>query len=302
MRKLILSLMLVVAAALADPTSASAELARNVVAYLDFFARWDTPEDDRAAETFHRLMVQAPDFATFDRLAPQGSVERARFERHLASIDEGARLVRQDGMSRDLFLEGWYAMPAAWDRARPIIFGLRAQRHDPGLFANIEWLAPKAMAYWKIQETNPPLRRPIEVQTPTADDRAIFTAFQRIWSTPRDAEAQAFWEQLVARPRSFGDFQRFAPKGTAQFTHFDRLMCAYDQAGALMKFGLLHPALFFGTWRSPEDIWRDGGPWVRGLRAGPPKNNSYDNVDWLVTYERHWRSAHPNVPAKVSWR
>jgi hypothetical protein len=299
--KLILALMLV-ATAVFGPTAATAGPASNVVAFLGFFARWDTPEDDRAAEAFYQLMVKAPDFATFDRLAPQGSVERARFERHLASIDDGARLVRQGRMFEDLFLEGWYAMPAAWDRARPIVTGLRAQRHDPGLFANVEWLAPKAEAYWKNQGANPPARRPIEGRTPTADDRAIFAAFQRIWSTPRDTEAQAFWEELVARPRSFDNFQRFAPKGTVKFTHFDRLMCAYDQAGALMKFGLLHPALFFGAWRSPGDIWRAGGPWVSGLRAGPPKNNTYDNVDWLVAYERHWRPAHPNVPLKVSWR
>ena len=94
--------------------SAASPAASPILVYLQFFHRWDTPIDDHAAELFSRIVKPAPNWVEFQRLVPAGGERRALFERHLASFEEAAELIRAEKMSEDLFFDAWYSMPASW--------------------------------------------------------------------------------------------------------------------------------------------------------------------------------------------
>lgn len=264
-------------------------LSEQTVAYLEFFRRWDTPLDDRATVFFSGIVRRSLDFETFQTLAPVGSEERALFTRHLASFEEAATLIRAGRMREDLFFDAWYAMPAAWNKAKPYVLGMRAEGHAPLLYEAFEWLARRAEQFWAEREKNPPTWQPVSDQETSIEERAIFAAFQEIWATPRDAVGRAFFAELTQRAPDFETFLQIVPPGSEEFIKFDRVLCAYDQAGTLIKNGILHPALFFAAWRSPGEVWAAAGPWVKGLRQSRNVPHLYDNVDWLVAYEAQWR-------------
>ena len=271
--------------------SVAASAANPVVGYLQFFRRWDTPADDHAAELFSRIVKPAPTWAEVQRLVPRGSETRALFERHLASFEEAADLIRTGRMSEDLFFDAWYAMPGAWTRAQPYVIGMRIDSGNPRLYQGFEWLASHAEAFWAARDKHPPHWHPIVDRAPTVDDVAIYESFALIWATPRDDVGREFFAALEKRAPTPAEFVALVPAGSEEYTKFDRVMCAYDQAGALMKNGILHPALFFRAWRSPREIWVSAGSWVQALRAS--KENTaqlYDNVEWLVSFEREWRA------------
>jgi hypothetical protein len=132
---------------------------------------------------------------------------------------------------------------------------MRKESGDSQLYLRIQWVADRAAQYWSEREKSPPNWKAIDYPVPTQVDRAIFAAFQRIWSTPRDEIGRAFFNELQSRASSYASFAQIVQPGTAEYIKFDRTMCAYDQAGALMKNGILHPGLFFNQWRSPGEIW-----------------------------------------------
>ena len=82
-------------------TSSSAQ----TIACLEFFERWETPLDEEAARFYQRVRREAPDFTTFQRLAPAGSAERALFERFLGSFEEAGQLIHSGQMRADLFFD-----------------------------------------------------------------------------------------------------------------------------------------------------------------------------------------------------
>jgi len=263
------------------------------VGYLDFFHRWDTPLDDDASRMFSRLVRQSPDFETFRSLAPAGSEARALFARHLASFEDAADLIQDGRMREDLFFDAWNAMPQTWLRSRPFVLGMRNEIGNLTLYQRTEWVASRAEQYWSAREKSPPKWKPIDYVDPTPADRAIFAAFQQIWSTPRDEVGRAFFIELQGRATDFESFAQIVQPGSVEYIMFDRTMCAYDQAGALMKNGILHPALFFNQWRSPNDVWRHAEAWVKGLRRTRNSPHICENVDWLVEYELGWRARLP---------
>ena len=264
---------------LADPT----------VGYLEFFHRWDTPLDDEASRMFSNLVRQSADFETFQTAAPAGSEARALFDRHLASFEEAADLIRSGRMREDLFFDAWYAMPQTWLRARPYVLGMRKESDDSRMYVRTEWVANRAEQYWSNRDKNPPTWKTIDHPVPTQADQAIFAAFQRIWSTPRDEVGRAFFNELQSRASSYASFAQIVQPGSAEYIKFDRTMCAYDQAGTLMKNGILHPKLFFHQWRSPDEIWQYAEAWVKGLRQARNSPHLWENVDWLAEYETEWR-------------
>jgi hypothetical protein len=277
-----------------------AQAANPVVGYLQFFHRWDTPADDHAAELFGRVVKPAPTFAEFQRLVPIGTESRALFERHLAAFEEAAGLIRSGKMSEDLFFDAWYAMPGSWTRAKPYVLGMRKESGNPALYQGFEWLASRAEAFWTAREKNPPQWHPLTQKAPTADDEAIYQSFFLIWATPRDAIGRDFVAALEKRAPSAEEFLALVPPGSEEYTKFDRIMCAYDQAGALIKNGILHPALFFRTWRSPTDLWKSAGPWIQALRVARRSEHLYDNIDWLVGFERQWRIDEKKEPNQTA--
>ena len=274
-----------------DQPDPSAALANPTARYLEFFHRWDTPLDDSATRAFSRVVRQATDFKAFTAVAPRGSEERRLFERHLAPFEEAAPLIRSGQMNEDLFFDAWYDTPSSWKRARPYVLGMREEAGDLQLYRGFEWLAQHADEFWARRESHPPHWQPIGYPVPTASDQAVYAAFNAIWSTPRDALAREFVSALKVRAKTFDDFSRIVTPGSEEYIKFDRVLCAYDQAGALVKNGLLHPRLFFDAWQSPTELWESAQPWVKGLRASGKSPHAYDNVDWLVSYESEWRGS-----------
>ncbi|MGB8648607.1 MAG: DUF4760 domain-containing protein [Anaerolineae bacterium] len=265
--------------------SSNLKLSGDIVAYLEFYKRWETPLDDEAARCFSRVVRNARDFDEFCRLAPAGSDERRLFERHVDSFEEAAPLIRQGQMREDLFFDAWYAMPQSWDRAQPFVLGMRIEANNLRLYEGFEWLAGRAEQFWANRASTPPHWRPIEGRAPTDSDEAVWAAFNEIWSTPRDAEGWALIRELEKRAPDGKTFMQIVPPGSPEYIKFDRVFCAYDQAGTLVKNGILHPALFFSRWESPRRIWAYAEPWIKSLREHAQNPHVYENVDWLVQYE-----------------
>jgi hypothetical protein len=71
----------------------------------------------------------------------------------------------------------------------------------------------------------------------------------------------------------------------------DRVFCGFEQAGVLMRNGLLHPALYFEGWAPPESVWKMAEPVVDGLRVRNP--HAYRNFEWLAGRAEEWRASHP---------
>ena len=264
-------------------------LSSQTIACLQFFNRWETPLDQQAHKAYGRLRKAAPDFESFQRLAPPGSEDRRLFERHLASFDNAGQLIRAGQMREDLFFDSWYELPRAWLVAQPYVLGLRAEQNEPQLYEDFEWLGQRAEQFWRERDQHPPEWRPIGGRAPTADDRAVFAAFDR--TTPRDAAAWALLAELARQAPSYEAFEQLVPADSPQFVTFDWLLCAYDRAGVLTKSGVLHPALLFASWRSPAEVWGMTQTWVRGLQRARGSPHVYENVEWLAEFEGRWRAA-----------
>jgi hypothetical protein len=131
---------------------------------------------------------------------------------------------------------------------------------------------------------------------PTHADGMLFMEYYKLWDTPFDNEAWNTVRRLKADGAfdSYQAFRQVVPEGDAQFGHVDRVFCAFEQAGVLMRNGLLHPALYFEGWAPPEAVWTLAEPVVTGLReAGSPE--AYKNFEWLAQQARDWRaSSHAN--------
>ncbi|MDQ6694811.1 MAG: hypothetical protein M3014_10410, partial [Chloroflexota bacterium] len=136
----------------------------------------------------------------------------------------------------------------------------------PHLYEGFEWLAEHATRFWAGREANPPKWQPIKNHEPTTGDRDVYDAFNQIWSGPRDKAGWEFVEELAKRAHDFEIFSEIVQRGSEEYIKFDRVFCAYDQAGTLIKNGVLHPAIFFGSWRSPGAIWAFSEVWIKGLR------------------------------------
>jgi hypothetical protein len=267
----------------------STSLSAQTIACLAFFERWETPLDQEAAECYLRVRHEAPDFATFQHLAPAGSAERTLFERFLASFEEAGQLIRAGQMRADLFFDSWYQLPAVWHRVQRYVQGLRAEQSNPHLYESFEWLATRAAQFWEEREQTPPQWHPITTPEPTTDDQAIFAAFNQHSFPAPDQPGWTLFAQLQQKGPNYEAFAQLVPLHSPAFVTFDWLMCAYDRAGVLTKNGIIHPALLFATWRSPAEVWQAAEGWVKGLQHALKSPQLWENAEWLATFENEWR-------------
>ena len=286
---------------MSDPTSNTssaplASLPAQTIACLEFFERWETPLDEQAAKAYRRIQHEAPDFATFQLLAPAGSSERALFERFLGSFEEAGHLIRTGQMRADLFFDSWYDLAAAWRHTQPHVLGLRAEQNNLHLYEHFEWLAIRSEQFWEEQKHNPPHWSPITYPEPTADDQAIFAAFNQHTFPAPDKPGWALFAQLQQQAPTYEAFLQLVPLHSPTFVTFDWLLCAYDRAGVLIKNGIIHPALLFKAWRSPEEIWQAAEVWVKGLQREVNSPHLFENAEWLAVFEREWRSRQTDGP------
>jgi hypothetical protein len=257
----------------------------QTLAYLRFFRTWDDELGDEAARTFSRLRREAAGPDAFAQAAAAGSRERELVERHLAPFTADAGLIAAGQMHAGMFFDGWYEVTNSWRTASPWIPVLRADRGDPTYGAEVERLA---RAYERFREAATPEEQttPLDDEVVAPLDAAIFEEFDALWHGSRDAEAWTFFDDLTRVPRDYAGFRGAVPRGSIEWTRFDRIMCAYDQAGNLMKRGLLHPMPFFERWRSPGSFWERVSRWVFVLRAEIQSTHLYEGLDWLADFER----------------
>lgn len=130
---------------------------------------------------------------------------------------------------------------------------------------------------------------------PTYQDGLLFMEYYKLWDTPLDGEAWTFFRR-AREDGTFESFEAFAervPSGSHEFVLFDRILCAFEQAGVLMKHGLMHPDLYFDAWASPAAAWDIVEKVVRGLRDSRGNGHLYVNVEWLARSAAAWYDAHP---------
>lgn len=115
--------------------------------------------------------------------------------------------------------------------------------------------------------------------------------YYKLWDTPLDGEAWTFLRGLRADGAlDDGDvFLGRVPKTSSDFVLFDRVCCSFEQAGVLMKNGLLHPDLYFEGWASPRAAWDMVAVVVAGLRDANPE--AYVNFEWLANRYDDWLAA-----------
>jgi hypothetical protein len=129
------------------------------------------------------------------------------------------------------------------------------------------------------------------VAAPTHADAMLFMEYYKLWDTPLDGDAWATFRTLHAKG-AFDDFARFQKhlSGAGRdFVLFDRVCRSFEQAGTLMKYGLLHPDLYFDAWPSPRTTWDACALVMRGLRESNP--DAYANFEWLANRYDEWLAA-----------
>ena len=129
---------------------------------------------------------------------------------------------------------------------------------------------------------------------PTHEQAMLFMEYYKLWDTPADGEAWKLFRTLRDEG-VFEDFARFTervPSGSDEYVLFDRVCCSFEQAGVLMKHGLMHPDLFFDAWASPTSVWMAVEPIIRGLREKHASPQLYANLEWLAKQGEEWYAQH----------
>ena len=129
---------------------------------------------------------------------------------------------------------------------------------------------------------------------PTHADGMLFMEYYKLWDTPLDGEAWQLFRELaqdgtLAEPESFAER---VPRTSREYVLFDRICCSFEQAGVLMKNGLLHPDLYFDAWASPTAAWTKASAVIEDLRTGKANRRLYENFEWLAKRGEAWYAEH----------
>src|SRR5690348_11082391 len=111
----------------------------------------------------------------------------------------------------------------------------------------------------------------------------LFMEYYKLWDTPLDGEAWTFFRGLHSEG-VLEDFDRFServPRSSHEYVLFDRICCSFEQAGVLMKHGLMHPDLYFDAWANPAPTWERARIPIKGLHDQLGNDALYANFEWL---------------------
>lgn len=125
---------------------------------------------------------------------------------------------------------------------------------------------------------------------PTYEDGMLFMEYYRLWDTPLDGEAWTFFRKLRA-DGALDDvalFEERVPRASHEYVLFDRVCCSFEQAGVLLKHGLLHPDLYFDAWASPTSAWERASVVIEALRKESGSDQLYKNFEWLAKKGEEW--------------
>jgi hypothetical protein len=134
----------------------------------------------------------------------------------------------------------------------------------------------------------------MRVAAPTHEDGLLFMEYYKLWDTPLDGEAWTLFRKLRA-DGVLDDVALFAervPRASHEFVLFDRVCCSFEQAGVLMKHGLMHPDLYFDAWASPTSAWERARVAIEGLRKQTGSTQLYKNFEWLAKKGEEWYASH----------
>jgi hypothetical protein len=240
--------------------------ARIFIRYAHY---WDQPMDDEAVELVRTLAKTASDWPAFRQAAPAGSHQRVLVEHFIEQFEQAGELMKAGVMSPDLYFDMWYSVEGFWAKLQPWVVGLRTEAGRPDLYATTEWLASESQGFHDKSEKSPKTWPPLETAGPTTDDVMLFYDFAAMWQSQRDSDAEAFVKKLVVDAPDVPTFERLVKRNTHEWTMFDRVFCETDQAGVLVKNGVLRTDLA-ALVRDPVAWWDIGKRWIVPLRAKYP--------------------------------
>jgi hypothetical protein len=139
-------------------------------------------------------------------------------------------------------------------------------------------------------------------RTNSSEDVMIFLKVLERFESPEYERAMRQFQKLAAECPDFTTFRMRAPRGSEAFSDFDRVLCAYEVAGSLIKHNALNEDLFFDILPSVIRIWQSAQPWVNGLRKESGDQATFENVEWLAERMEEWRSQQQVMPVVTHHR
>jgi hypothetical protein len=251
------------------PVAAPRPNASDARVFFRYAHTWDQPIDDQAVEQFRVLAATAPTWEAFAHTAPAGSHARWLIEHFMDQFEQAGVLMQAGALRRELYLDMWYDVEGFWNKAAPWIAGMRAASQRPDLYARFEWLARARHEFAAQYAQAPPTWPPLETRPANAEEVMVFFDFAALWQSERDREAEEFVTRLATEAPDVETFKQRVPRGSHEWTMFDRVFCETDQAGTLVKRGILRTDLA-ALVRDPVKWWDIGKKWIVPLRAEYP--------------------------------
>ena len=106
--------------------------------------QYNTSYDFEASQWFWSKLHQNELPSTieeFENKYPQGSREFQLFERFTSKFELAGLLIEYGLLDEDLYYDRYGGLQAEWERAKPIIYGIRKQWNEPRFRENFELLA-----------------------------------------------------------------------------------------------------------------------------------------------------------------
>jgi hypothetical protein len=118
--------------------------------------QYNTSYDFEASQWFWSKLHQNEIPSTieeFENKYPQGSREFQLFERFTSKFELAGLLIENGFLDENLYYDRYGGLQAEWERAKPIIYGIRRQWNEPRFRENFEILAKRGKDWL---EKNPP--------------------------------------------------------------------------------------------------------------------------------------------------
>jgi hypothetical protein len=114
----------------------------DMLVFFEFAEMWNGPRDSEALAAVKRFAHEAPDYASFARIAPTESHNYTMFDRYYCMLSQAAVLARH-GLLRTDLIETLGDVEWAWTVGEAWWKGIRVERQDPTMGEEIEWLAKR---------------------------------------------------------------------------------------------------------------------------------------------------------------
>lgn len=118
--------------------------------------QYNTNYDFEASQWFWSKLHQneiPSSIEEFENKYPQGSREFQLFERFTSKFELAGLLIENGFLDENLYYDRYGGLQAEWERAKPIIYGIREQWNEPRFRENFEILAKRGKDWL---EKNPP--------------------------------------------------------------------------------------------------------------------------------------------------